>query len=316
MKKRVLFLDEVHPSLQEALTKHGYFCEQDYLSSHSEILEKIDQYFGIVIRSRIPIDKELLQKAQNLHFVARSGSGLENIDLKAAENQGIKVFSSPEGNKDAVGEHAIGMLLMLFNKLNTADAEVRKGVWLREENRGLELGSRTVGIIGFGNTGSAFAKKLSGFGTTILAYDKYKKNYAPDYVAESTLEEIKEKADIISIHLPLSVETNYYIDRSFIESVASPFYLVNTARGKQVDTADLVEGLESGKVLGACLDVLEYEKKSLQGLESESLPEAYSRLLQFSNVVLTPHVAGWTVESYVKLSSVLAQKIIDESGLK
>jgi len=310
LKKRVLFLDEVHPALEAALTEQGFTCEQDYISTHSEILEKIDRYFGIVIRSRIPIDKELLEKAQNLHFVARSGSGLENIDLKTAEERGIKVFSSPEGNKDAVGEHTVGMLLMLFNKLNTADAEVRKGIWLREENRGLELGSRTVGIIGFGNTGSAFAKKLSGFGTTILAYDKYKKNYAPDYITETTLEELKEKADIISIHLPLSDETNYYIDRAFIESVASPFYLVNTARGKQVNTEHLVEGLESGKVKGACLDVLEYEKKSLQGLESESLPEAYSKLLQLPNVVLTPHVAGWTVESYKKLSSVLVEKIL------
>ena len=310
MNKRILFLDEVHPSLEKALTAHGFSCEQDYISTHSEILEKIDQYFGIVIRSRIPIDKELLEKAQNLHFVARSGSGLENIDVQSAEERGIKVYSSPEGNKDAVGEHAVGMLLMLFNKLNTADAEVRKGIWLREENRGLELGSRTVGIIGFGNTGSSFAKKLSGFGCTILAYDKYKKNYAPDYVKETSLEELKEKADIISIHLPLSEETNSYVDREFIASVTSPFYLVNTARGKQVNTADLVEGLDSGKVKGACLDVLEYEKKSLQGLENESLPEAYSRLIQFPNVVLTPHVAGWTVESYVKLSSVLAEKII------
>lgn len=310
MKKRVLFLDEVHPSLQETLSKRGYSCEQDYLSSYSEILKKIDQYFGLVIRSRIPIDKELLEKAQNLKFVARSGSGLENIDLKSAENQGIKVFSSPEGNKDAVGEHAVGMLLMLFNKLNTADAEVRKGIWLREENRGLELGARTIGIIGFGNTGSAFAQKLSGFGCTILAYDKHKENYTPDYVTESTLEEIKEKADIISIHLPLSKETNYYIDRAFINSVSSPFCLVNTARGKQVNTKHLVEGLESGKVLGACLDVLEYEKSSLQGLDIEQLPEPYSRLLQFPNVVLTPHVAGWTIESYQKLSLVLAEKII------
>ena len=310
MKKRVLFLDEVHPALEAALTEQGFTCEKDYISTHSEILEKIDQYFGLVIRSRIPIDKELLEKAQNLHFVARSGSGLENIDVQSAEERGIKVYSSPEGNNNAVGEHAVGMLLMLFNKLNTADAEVRKGIWLREENRGLELGARTVGIIGFGNTGSALAKKLSGFGCTILAYDKYKKNYAPDYVKETSLEELKEKADIISIHLPLSGETNYYIDRLFIESVTSPFYLVNTARGKQVNTADLVESLESGKVKGACLDVLEYEKQSLQGLESDLLPDAYSRLIQFPNVVLTPHVAGWTVESYEKLSSVLAEKII------
>jgi len=309
LKKRILFLDEVHPSLEDALKENGYSCEQDYLSTYSEILEKIDQYFGIVIRSRIPIDKELLERARNLHFVARSGSGLENIDVQSAEERGIKVYSSPEGNNNAVGEHAVGMLLMLFNKLNTADAEVRKGIWLREENRGLELGARTVGIIGFGNTGSALAKKLSGFGCTILAYDKYKKNYAPDYVKETSLEELKEKADIISIHLPLSEETNYYVDREFIASVTSPFYLVNTARGKQVNTADLVEGLESGKVKGACLDVLEYEKQSLQGLESDLLPDAYSRLIQFPNVVLTPHVAGWTVESYEKLSSVLAEKI-------
>jgi len=311
LKKRVLFLDEVHRSLEEALTEHGFTCEQDYVSTYKEAVEKIDQYFGIVIRSRIPIDKGLLERAENLKFVARSGSGLENIDMQAADQNGIEVFSSPEGNKDAVGEHALGMLLMLFNKLHTADAEVRKGVWLREENRGLELGARTVGIIGFGNTGSAFAEKLSGFGCTILAYDKYKENYAPDYVTETSLENLKQKADIITIHLPLSEETNYYINRNFIESVASPFYLINTARGKQVNTADLVNGLETGKVLGACLDVLEYEKKSLRGLKDDLLPDAYSKLIQFPNVVLTPHVAGWTVESYKKLSDVLVEKIIE-----
>jgi len=311
LKKRVLFLDEVHRSLEEALTEHGFTCEQDYVSTYKEAVEKIDQYFGIVIRSRIPIDKGLLERAENLKFVARSGSGLENIDMQAADQNGIEVFSSPEGNKDAVGEHALGMLLMLFNKLHTADAEVRKGVWLREENRGLELGARTVGIIGFGNTGSAFAEKLRGFGCTILAYDKYKENYAPDYVTETSLENLKQKADIITIHLPLSEETNYYINRNFIESVASPFYLINTARGKQVNTADLVNGLETGKVLGACLDVLEYEKKSLRGLKDDLLPDAYSKLIQFPNVVLTPHVAGWTVESYKKLSDVLVEKIIE-----
>jgi D-3-phosphoglycerate dehydrogenase len=260
------------------------------------------------------MDEKLMESAPNLAFIARSGAGLENIDLEAAQAKNISIISSPEGNMDAVGEHAIGMLLMLFNRLAIADAEVKKGVWLREENRGIELQNLTVGIIGFGPLGSAFAKKLRGFGCKIMAYDKYKTNYAPDYVIETSLEKLQAQADIISIHLPMSDETKYYIDSDFIDACAKPFFLVNTARGSHVKLSALLKGIESKKIRGACLDVLEFEKRSLQGLDFEELPPVFKKLTEKENVIFSPHVAGWTEESYVKLSRFLGEKIVAEFG--
>lgn len=311
---RVLFLDIVHPILESMLVEKGFECVQNYSCTYNEALTLIPNYEGLVIRSRIPVDARFIDAAKALKFIARSGAGLENIDLKAAASANIEVFNSPEGNMDAVGEHAIGMLLFLFNKLNFADREVREGKWDREGNRGIELAGKTVGIIGFGSMGSAFAKKLSGFDCKILAYDKYKTGYAPSYVTESTLESLKKESDIISIHLPFSEETDYFIDRDFIESCAKPFYLINTARGRHVKTSDLLTGLASTKVLGACLDVLEYEKKSFEKLHFEDLPEDFKTLASLKQVVLSPHVAGWTKESYVKLSTFLADKIIAKFG--
>lgn len=307
---RVLFLDIVHPILDETLTANGFTCDHDYRCTYDEALDLIPNYEGLVIRSRIPVDAKFLSAARSLKFIARSGAGLENIDLHAAASANIAVFNSPEGNMDAVGEHAIGMLLMLFNKLNFADAEVRSGEWNREKNRGLELAGKTVGIIGFGFMGSAFAKKLSGFDCTILAYDKYKSNYAPEYVKEVSLQYLQQNADIISIHLPLSPETNYYVDRKFIESCKKPFFLINTARGRHVKISDLLADLASAKVLGACLDVLEYEMNSFEKLSSSNLPEDFKKLAASEQVVLSPHVAGWTIESYKKLSLYLAEKIL------
>lgn len=307
---RVLFLDIVHPILDETLTANGFTCDHDYRCTYDEALDLIPNYEGLVIRSRIPVDAKFLSAARSLKFIARSGAGLENIDLHAAASANIAVFNSPEGNMDAVGEHAIGMLLMLFNKLNFADAEVRSGEWNREKNRGLELAGKTVGIIGFGFMGSAFAKKLSGFDCTILAYDKYKSNYAPEYVKEVSLQYLQQNADIISIHLPLSPETNYYVDRKFIDSCEKPFFLINTARGRHVKISDLLAGLASAKVLGACLDVLEYEMNSFEKLSSSYLPEDFKKLAASEQVVLSPHVAGWTIESYKKLSLYLAEKIL------
>lgn len=307
---RVLFLDIVHPILDETLTANGFTCDHDYRCTYDEALDLIPNYEGLVIRSRIPVDAKFLSAARSLKFIARSGAGLENIDLHAAASANIAVFNSPEGNMDAVGEHAIGMLLMLFNKLNFADAEVRNGEWNREKNRGLELAGKTVGIIGFGFMGSAFAKKLSGFDCTILAYDKYKSNYAPEYVKEVSLQYLQQNADIISIHLPLSPETNYYVDRKFIDSCEKPFFLINTARGRHVKISDLLAGLASAKVLGACLDVLEYEMNSFEKLSSSYLPEDFKKLAASEQVVLSPHVAGWTIESYKKLSLYLAEKIL------
>lgn len=306
---RVLFLDTVHPVLEERLTKMGFTCEFDLDSPYTEIRKGIGAYTGVVIRSRIPFNAELIQSAKNLKFIARSGAGLENIDVAAAQNAGIRVLNSPEGNMDAVGEHAIGMLLMLFNKLREGDSEVRKGIWNREGNRGIELAKMTVGIIGYGKMGSTLVKKLSGFGCKILAHDKYKSSFGSENVREVELDELKATSDVISIHLPLSLETDYYVDEVFINSCGKPFFLINTARGKHVKISALLKGLETEQIRGACLDVLEYESKSFEKLSVDELPEDFKKLAEQTNVVLSPHVAGWTEESYVKLSSFLADKI-------
>lgn len=283
----------------------------DYSGSYDEIKNKLADYHGLVIRSRIPVNKALIESGSNLKFIARSGAGLENIDLAAAKECGIAVYNSPEGNMDAVGEHAIGMLLSLFNYLNKADREVRAGIWDREANRGLELAGRTVGIIGFGHMGSALAKKLSGFDCRILAYDKYKTDYAPTYVNEVSLETLKAESDVISIHLPLSAETDRYVSAEFIRSCAKPFFLLNTARGRHVVISDLLEGMNDGHILGAGLDVLEFEKNSFD-LTYHEMPVAFRTMAESERVILSPHVAGWTRESYVKLSRYLAEKIMGD----
>lgn len=308
----MLFIDSVHPVLEERLTKLGVVCEHDYQSPKAVIEAKISNYQGVVIRSRFTLDNTFFDAATHLKFVARSGAGLENIDVAYAEKLGIKVINSPEGNRDAVGEHTIGMLLMLFNQLKKGDAEVRNAIWDREGNRGLELAGKTVGIIGYGFMGSSLAKKLVGFDCTVLAYDKYKVGFGKEdrrWADEVSLEELKAKADIISIHLPLTEETQHYVNTDFINSCKKPFYLINTARGNHVKTSDLVKALKSGKILGACLDVLEYETKSFETISAEQLPADFVYLTQSEKIILSPHVAGWTVESYVKLSSVLGDKI-------
>lgn len=307
MHQTILFLDSVHHNLEERLIKMGYFCEHDYTSSKSIVEEKIAAYTGVVIRSRFTIDKLFLDKATNLKFIARSGAGLENIDVAYAEKKGINVFNSPEGNKDAVGEHTIGMLLMLFNKLKQGDTQVRQHIWDREANRGIELAGKTVGIIGYGNMGEALAKKLVGFDCNVIAYDKYKKDFSSLFVKEVSLTKLFEQTDILSIHLPLSEETNHYVNTAFINNFKKNIYLINTARGNNVNTSDLVKALRSGKILGACLDVLEYENKAFHLATNPSTDFDY--LKQAENVILSPHVAGWTNESYKKLASFLADKI-------
>jgi len=310
--KKVLFIDSVHPVLEERLTAIGYICEHELTATKPTIELIIENYFGLVIRSRFPIDRQFLDQAANLKFIARSGAGLENIDVVYAEKKGIKVFNSPEGNMDAVGEQAIGMLLMLFNQLKKGDEEVRAGIWDREGNRGLELSGKTVGIIGYGNMGQTLAKKLSGFGCKVIAYDKYKKGFGDSTVKEVSLTEIFEKTNVLSIHLPLSNETHHYVNESFLKSFKKPIYLINTARGNNVNTTDLVNGLKNKTILGTCLDVLEYETKSFETINAEELPEDFKYLTQSEKVILSPHVAGWTKESYVKLSSFLADKIEKE----
>ncbi|MCF6263351.1 MAG: NAD(P)-binding domain-containing protein [Xanthomonadales bacterium] len=309
MYKKILFVDTVHPILEERLIKLGYSCEHDLTAPKKQIEEKIANYFGLVIRSRFSIDSFFLDKAINLKFIARSGAGLENINIAYAEKKDIKVFNSPEGNMDAVGEQAIGMLLMLFNQLKKADAEVRNGIWDRQGNRGLEISGKTVAIIGYGNMGSAFAKKLSGFDCKVIAFDKYKVNYSSKIIEELKLEDIYKAADIVSIHLPLSEETHHYVDAAFLANFQKPIYVINTARGNNVCTADIVSALKSAKVLGACLDVLEYETTSFETINSNKLPVDFQYLVQSDKVILSPHIAGWTKESYVKLSSFLADKI-------
>lgn len=304
---KILFIDSVHPILEERLIQMGFVCEHDYTSSKISIEKRISDYFGIVIRSRFTINKSFLDKAINLKFIARSGAGLENIDVAFAAQKNISVFNSPEGNKDAVGEHAIGMLLMLFNKLKQGDAQVRQGIWDREANRGIELSGKTVGILGYGNMGEALAKKLIGFDCNVIAYDKYKKGFDGFFVTQVSLNELFEQTDILSIHLPLSEETNYYVNTAFLSEFKKNIYLINTARGNNVKTDDLVQALQSGKVLGACLDVLEFESKSFELTQTHH--EAFNYLKNAENIILSPHVAGWTVESYKKLSIFLADKI-------
>lgn len=308
---RVLFLDTVHEILEQQLTRAGWNCEHDYTCSYADLKGKLDRYDGLVVRSRLPLDAGMLAAAPKLKFIARSGAGLENIDLHAAEQMGIQVFNSPEGNRDAVGEQAVGMLLMLLNHLKRADLEVRQGVWRREENRGAELATRTVGIIGYGYMGSAFAEKLQGFGCRVIAYDKYKTLHpAGQAVTQVSLEELQRLSDVISLHLPQSTETHHFVNDAFIAGCSKSFVLINTARGSHVDTSALVRALASGAITGACLDVLEYEKRSFEGLDQAQLPEAFRHLMADERVVLSPHIAGWTNESYVKLSSVLADKIL------
>jgi D-3-phosphoglycerate dehydrogenase len=310
----VLFIESVHEILHERLAAAGHAVECRYDASRAELLADGHLYEGIVVRSRIKIDREFMDACANLRFIARSGSGLENIDVAYAESKGIAVYNSPEGNRDAVGEHAVGMLLRLMNNLRQADADVRAGRWPREENRGYEIAGKTLGIIGYGLMGSSLAQKLSGFGARVIAYDKYKIGFSSQLVQEVTLEELQQQADIVSLHLPLTDETHYYADAAFFASFAKSIYFINTARGKNTDTQALVEALKSGKVRGACLDVIEYEKASLEGLEKDPSLTAMRDLIGMSNVVLSPHIAGWTHESYEKLSSVLADKILGVRG--
>lgn len=310
MQGKVLFLETVHEILAQRLTAAGFECTFDYTLNREELKKILPDYTGLVLRSRITIDREILEQARALKWIARSGSGLENIDVPFAHEKNIEVINSPEGNRDAVGEHAIGMLLMLLNRLKEADHEVRNAIWDREKNRGYELAGKTVGILGFGVMGSGMAEKLSGFGCRIIAYDKYKSGFGNAKIEETDLNTLFAESDILSIHLPLTGETNYIVDKSFLKSFKKPIYLINTSRGKHVKISDLMDELDTGIVLGACLDVLEFEKSSLEGLEETIIPEELSRLRNSNKVVLSPHVAGWTVESYFKLSNVLADKIL------
>ncbi len=309
--KKIICIDSNHDILHETLIDAGFHCDLFWNKSKEELISLLPNYEGAVIRSKFKFTKDIIDSATNLKCIGRVGAGMENIDVEYALSKGIRCVSAPEGNRDAVGEHALGMLLMLMNHLKRSDKEVRNGVWKRAENRGHEIAGKTIGIIGYGNMGSAFAKKLKGFDCDILVYDKYKTGIVDEHIKESSLYEIYEKADIVSIHLPLTQETNYYINDDFISQFKKNIYVINTARGKCLNTADLVKHLKTGKVIGACLDVLEYESTSFENIDTNTLPEPMQYLLKSEEVILTPHIAGWTHESNYKMSKIIAERMIE-----
>lgn len=308
-KMKILLLDKNHPLISEQLLEKNFILEEDFISSYEQVLEKIDKYEGVIIRSRIPLDARLLEKGKNLKFIARVGAGMENIDVSKAQELGIKLINSPEGNRDAVAEHCLGMLLVLMNRLFISANEVKNNIWLREENRGEEIKGKTFGLIGYGNMGKALAKRLSGFGCEVIFYD-IKPNLSDGFAKQVSLEELQANADILSLHIPLNDKTHYIIDEKFISEMKENFYFINTSRGKNVKTSALIEGIKSGKVKGACLDVLEYEKSSFENLELENDDLQY--LLNSEKVIITPHIAGWTHQSKIKLAQTIVDKILAE----
>ena len=297
---RILIADRTHEVLEDKLREAGFVVSVEPDHDYESLVAAAQGCVGLVVRSKVIIDSKFIDRVPSLSCIGRVGAGMETIDVEYAESKGISCLNSPEGNRDAVGEHAVGLLLALLDNIARADAEVRQGLWRREANRGIELGSLTVGIIGYGNMGQSFAKRLSGFGCRVVIYDKYKEI--------GTLEEVQREADVVSFHVPLTDETHHYLDTGFIEAMAKPFFVVNTARGAVVDTEALVQGMERGKVRGAALDVLEYENMQADGLGD--VPVSMQYLMRSPLTVLTPHVAGWTVESKYKLAAVLADKMI------
>ena len=304
---KILQLDKNHPLISEQLTIKGFDVVEDHHSSYDEVLSKIQKYEGIIIRSRIPLDEQFLRKSSHLKFIARVGAGMENIDVEVADELGIALINSPEGNRDSVAEHVVGMLLLLMHRLMISSIEVKNGIWLREENRGDELLGKTVGIIGYGNMGKATAKRLSGFGCEVIFYDILS-NLSDEFGTQVRLEELQERAEVISLHIPITDDTYHMIDADFISKMKNPFYLVNTARGKNIKTKDLVEALRSGKVKAAALDVLEYEKASFENLTESNADLDY--LLNSDKVIVTPHIGGWTIQSKEKLAQFIVDKIL------
>jgi D-3-phosphoglycerate dehydrogenase len=306
---KILQLDKNHSLISKQLSEKGFLIEEDFVSSYKDILVKIQGFEGIIIRSRIPLDKNFLEKASHLKFIARVGAGMENIDVETAKKFNISLISSPEGNRDAVAEHVLGILLVLLNRLFISSQEVKNGIWIREKNRGTEIKGKTFGIIGYGNMGKAVAQRLSGFGVEVLFHDVLP-NLSNEFAKQVSLEELQEKADFLSLHMPYSEESKNYINEKFISQMKKNFYLINTARGQHVKTKNLVEALKTGKILGAALDVLEYEKSSFENIETENPDLQY--LLNSEKVLITPHIAGWTIESKEKLAQVIVDKILEE----
>lgn len=313
---KVLITDNTHPILQEKLENAGIVVTVDYNTNYNQLLSIIDNYDGLVVRSKIVIDSDFIAQCHRLKCIGRVGAGMDTIDVESAERKGIRCLNSPEGNCDAVGEHTLGLLLALFNKIASANMDVRKGLWQREANRGIEIKGKTIGIIGFGNMGGAFAKRLAGFDCHVLAYDILGSQASGfslhlPYVENVSLNTLQANADVVSLHVPLTPSTQYLVDSQFLNTFAKPIFLLNTSRGAVVNTCDLVTALQSQQVLGAALDVIEYENMANDGLSIDHLPNDFRYLLQCANTIVTPHVAGWTIESKYKLAAVLADKIIN-----
>ena len=309
---KIAILDKVHPLIEEDFCKQGWQCVNLFEVSRDELKKTIHLYHGIILRSRIKMDEDFLKEATSLKFIGRPGAGLENVDLDYCASKDIQVFRSPEGNRDALAEHTIGMILSLFNNLKRADTEVRKGVWLREENRGHELMGKTIGLIGYGFMGKAFAQRLQGFGVAVIAYDKYLENFGDKNAKEVSLQTIFDQSDIVSLHTPLTTETIGMINDDFLSQFKKPIYFINTARGKSVETSSIVTGIESKKILGVCLDVSEYESSTFSKLATNSIPKDLQFLYDSDRAVLTPHIAGWTHEAKFKMADYLVKKILKE----
>lgn len=307
---KVLVVDKIHNSLHEMLDSAGFEVDDVGTLAAKDVLPLLRQYEGWVLRSKINIDRALISGNPQLKFVARAGAGIEHIDVNALKKAGVVIFSSPEGNRQAVAEHAMGMLLGLMHKIKTAANEVRSGVWNRTHNSGEELSEKTVGIIGYGNTGEAFARLLTGFGVRILVYDKYEEVLNTGHVSQSSMQEIHAHADVVSLHLPLADDTRFLVNKAWIEKFSKPFYLINTSRGKIVDTAAVFSGIGNGQILGACLDVVEFERDDLSMPAFTDLPPFFLEMIKDERVIFTPHIAGLSSQSYEKLSKVLAEKII------
>lgn len=312
---KVLLIDKNHDILKDQLLAHGFDISEDYTSTKQTVEQKIHDFDGIIIRSRFPIDAQFLDAAKNLKFIGRVGAGLENIDVQYAKKKNIQLYNAPEGNRDALAEHCLGMLLHIMNRFGIAEREIEKGIWLREENRGEEIKGKTVALIGYGNMGKAFAQRLKGFDAEVIFYDILP-NLEDENARQTEMDEIFEKADVLSLHIPQSPETMRMVDEEYIQKFKKPFYLLNTARGKAVVIKDLVQALKSGKIKGAALDVLEFEKSSFESLNPDEIPEEMHYLNQAGNVLLTPHIAGWTHESKRKLAEVIVEKILHDFSKK
>ncbi|HLT41300.1 MAG TPA: NAD(P)-dependent oxidoreductase [Sphingobacteriaceae bacterium] len=302
---RVLIVDDIHPIFLDIIQNAGFMVDYRPLITYQETCNCISDYQVLVLRSKFKVDPPLIDLANNLKVIARAGAGVDNIDIDYAEQKDIQLISANEGNCDAVGEHMLGMLLSLSNNLHVADSEIREGKWLREENRGFELGGKSVALIGYGNNGQAMARKLSGFEVEILAYDKYRVNYSDAFANEATMADVFEKADIISLHIPLTTETRGLINERFISQFEKPFYFLNGSRGEVVNMVDILRGLENRKILGAAFDVLPVEN-----FPALAFTDWFEELKKYPNVLLSPHIAGWTTESYFKIAKVLAEKLV------